>query len=299
MIRVFAELDYTPLTAPGRVAGVGTLTLPGDWLTVAPTAQAWKKRLDTLRKRWVRAWGEPPMLLWKDEFQERGAPHWHFYTSMPVGARAGELRMLGPRYRPAVGDGLLFKEWLSAVWADVVDHPDPEERRKHEAAGTNWKVDFDASDPKRAAIYFSKYSVTGDKEYQNIPPAEWRDSGAGCGRFWGHWGLRKATVTVQVSADEQIAMARVLRGYARHRVTAEQVIVPGTGNRYPVSHVATSVRSVPRGVTADGVVRHRKVRRRTAPRLASCSGYLVTNDGPALAKVLARLINRAGTDRGG
>ena len=98
---------------------------------------------------------------------------------MALGVRAGELRKIGPRYRPAVGDGLEFKEWLSAVWADVVDAPDPEERRKNEASDTNWKVDFDATDPKRAAIYFSKYSVVDDKEYQNIPPVEWRESGKG------------------------------------------------------------------------------------------------------------------------
>ena len=298
MIRVFAELDYTPLVAPGRISGIGTLTLPGTWQVVAPTAKKWKALLDKFRKRWIRAWGEPPMLLWKDEFQERGAPHWHFYTSVSLTARAGELRKLGARYRAAVGDGMFFKEWLSAVWADVVDHPDPEERAKHERAGTNWKIDFDTTDPKRAAIYFSKYSVTGDKEYQNIPPAEWRESGEGSGRFWGVWGLEKATVAVRVTRDEQITMARAMRGYARHRTTAEQIIVPGSGNRYPVSHVAVSTRSVPRGVTADGVVRRRKVRRRTAPRLASCSGYLVTNDGPHLAETLARLVDRAGTDRG-
>ena len=88
-------------------------------------------------------------------------------------------------------------------------------------------------------------------------------------------------------------MARALRGYARHRTTTEQVIVPGSGHRYPVSHLATSVRSVPRGVSADGELRRRKVRRRTAARLVSCSGYLVINDGPHVAKVLARLVNSA------
>ena len=53
MIRVFAELDYTPLVAPGRVSGIGTLTLPGKWLEVAPTAKKWKKILDKFRKRWI------------------------------------------------------------------------------------------------------------------------------------------------------------------------------------------------------------------------------------------------------
>ena len=275
MIRVFAELDYTPLVIPGRIPGMVTLTLPGDWLTVAPDARAWKKLRDKFAKRWARAWGEPPMGIWKTEFQRRGAPHWHFFTSVPVGARAGELRMLGQRYRPAVGDGKYFKEWLSEVWADVVDHPDPEERARHERAGTRFDDGLNFTDPKRVAVYFAKYSVSADKEYQNTPPPEWRGPGDGVGRFWGYWGLERATVVVRVTAQERLTMARTLRRYARAR-----------GLR--------TDRRVPRGVTSNGEVKFRKARRRSAPRLASCSGYLTANDAPRLAKDLARLVNRKG-----
>lgn len=273
MIRVFAELDYTPIVIPGRRPGLVTLTLPGDWLAVAPDAKAWKKLRDKFAKRWVRAWGEPPAGIWKTEFQRRGAPHWHFFTSVPVGARAGELRMLGERYRPAVGDGLLFREWLSAVWADVVDHPDPVERAKHERAGTNFDDGLKFTDPKRVAVYFAKYSVSAAKEYQNMPPAEWRGPGEGVGRFWGYWGLQKAVAAVRVTPRERVAMARALRGYARSRGVV-------------------TVRKVPRGVTADGEVKYRKVRRRSAARLASCSGYLTENDAPHLALALVRLVER-------
>lgn len=275
MIRVFAELDYTPVVIPGRIPGLVTLTLPGDWLTVAPDAKAWKKLRDKFAKRWARAWGEPPTGIWKTEFQRRGAPHWHFFTSVPVGARAGELRMLGKRYRPAVGDGLLFRQWLSAVWADVVNHPDPEEYRKHLAAGTNFDAGLNFTDPKRVAVYFAKYSVSADKEYQNMPPPEWRGPGEGVGRFWGYWGLQRATVAVRVTPDERVTMARTLRRYARARGI-------------------TTARKVPRGVTADGEVKFRKVRRRSGARLASCSGYLTDNDAPRLALALARLVERNG-----
>jgi hypothetical protein len=51
-------------------------------------------------------------------------------------------------------------------------------------------------------------------------------------------------------------------------------------------------RRVPRGVTPDGEVRFRRVRRRSAARLASCSGYLTANDAPHLALALARLVDR-------
>lgn len=273
MVRVFAELDYTPIVLPGRLPGLVTLTLPGDWLTVAPDARAWKKLRDKFAKRWARAWGEPPMGIWKTEFQRRGAPHWHFFTSVPVGARAGELRMLGKRYRPAVGDGMLFREWLSAVWADVVDHPDPEERRKHERAGTGFDTGLNFTDPKRVAVYFGKYSVSADKEYQNVPPPEWRGPGEGVGRFWGVWGLQRVTVAVRVTPQERVTMARTLRRYARAQGVVTQ-------------------RQVPRGVTSQGEVKHRKLRRRSAARLVSCSGYLTDNDAPRLALALARLVTR-------
>jgi hypothetical protein len=36
-----------------------TLTYPGDWTTVVPTAQVVKGHLWALCKRYARAWGEP------------------------------------------------------------------------------------------------------------------------------------------------------------------------------------------------------------------------------------------------
>jgi len=33
-----------------------------------------------------------------------------------------------------------FRTWLSVTWADIVAHPDPEQRRRHRAAGTG--VDY-------------------------------------------------------------------------------------------------------------------------------------------------------------
>lgn len=33
-----------------------------------------------------------------------------------------------------------FKRWLSITWTDIVDHPNPEERRKHEAAGRPHRI---------------------------------------------------------------------------------------------------------------------------------------------------------------
>ena len=54
-----------------------------------------------------------------------------------------------------------FRRWLSITWAEIVAHPDPEERRKHLLAGTG--VDYaqgvKLTDPRRMAIYFAKYGA--------------------------------------------------------------------------------------------------------------------------------------------
>ena len=83
----------------------------------------------------------------------------------------------------AVGrSGRTFRDWLSHVWADIVAHPDPEERTRHFLAGTAVDIlnGLRACDPKRLAIYFTKHSSPnslGDKEYQHMVPDVWRKPG--------------------------------------------------------------------------------------------------------------------------
>ena len=76
-----------------------------------------------------------------------------------------------------------FKRWLSITWADIVNHPDPEQRRRHLAAGTgvDYAQGIKLTDPRRMAIYFAKYgtAITG-KEYQHRVPAEWITSELVC-----------------------------------------------------------------------------------------------------------------------
>lgn len=272
MVRRLAELDWSPLVGPGRIPAMITLTYPADWETVAPSGRVVKDHLRALQLRWRRAWGVPLIGVWKLEFQRRGAPHIHIFTVPPHG-RAGELRrMTRVRRRAAVGDGLPFREWLSAVWADIVGHPDPEERRRHLAAGTG--VDFAegmrASDPRRLAVYFTKHGTYRDKEYQHEVPEAWRRPGHGPGRFWGYWGLKVATAAVELDWDHYVTLARTLRRYAR-------------------SQGALAVVAVRRVDRRTGVVRERRVRRRVR-RLRHQAGFLVVRDGPSLAAALARLL---------
>jgi len=274
MTRTLAELDFGPLLRLGLRLPMTTLTYPGDWLTVAPTGKAVKRHLLAFYKRFSRAWGFEWMGIWKLEFQRRGAPHVHLWGPEPEGAAGDLASMTKVRRRAAVGDGLAYKQWLSVVWADIVGHPDPEQRRRHQLAGT--AVDFREGermrDPRRLAVYFTKHGSYGAKEYQNQVPKEWAEPGKGPGRFWGYRGLESAAVAVEIDPAAAVWAARLLRRYAHAQGTTRQVTVQRVDAR-------------------TGVIRYRKSRVR-AERMKGGRGFLCVNDGPALASQLARAVDR-------
>jgi hypothetical protein len=293
MVRTFASLDYTPWVRSGLVPAMVTLTLPADWLPVAPDGVAFKRLVAVFRRRYERAWGTPLACLWKLEFQRRGAAHLHMWMPVPHGL-AGEWReAVNVRHRLAVGDGLLFRHWLSAVWAAVVAHPDPEERRKHLLAGTavDYKEGLRAIDPRRLAVYFAKHGTYRVKDYQNDPPPEWCQPGKGPGRFWGYWGLRPAVVEVEVTPGQWTALARAVRRYAHAQGVTHQAQVIRTrgGRASPVTREVVGLAGAQ--LLAARRPRRRKVRRRVT-RLASGRGFLCVNDAPRLATALARVIER-------
>jgi hypothetical protein len=312
MTRRLAELDYGPLLRMGLRLPMTTLTYPGDWEAVAPTGKAVKRHLDQFRKRFERAWGFPPLGIWKLEFQRRGAPHIHFWGPEPEGT-AGELRRLTQRrYRPAVGDGLPYRQWLSVVWTDVVfaeieaemarvaaatGQPNDqrehvaEQRRRHRLAGT--AVDFREGermrDPRRLAVYFTKHGSFSAKEYQNQVPEAWQAEGAGPGRFWGYWGLAPATAGVEMDPATAVWAGRILRRYARAQGVTQQRTVRRVrgGVAVPVDRVVGLAGA--QLAAAPERVRYRKVRRRVV-RLGNGRGFLCVNDGPGLASSLARAL---------
>lgn len=294
MTRTLAELDYEPLLRMGLKLPMTTLTYPGEWLVVAPTGKAVKRQMETFFKRFARAWGFEWMGIWKLEFQRRGAPHIHLWGPQPEGT-AGELRRLTQtRYRPAVGDGLPYKHWLSVVWADIVDHPDPEQRWRHEKAGTavDLREGERMTDPKRLAVYFSKHGSYGAKEYQNEVPIEWQEPGKGPGRFWGYRGLEKATAGVELAPADAVFAARTLRRLARSQGVTRQVTVSRTkGGGQVRSKYADVIGLAGAQYLPTTKTRTRKVRRPVV-RLASGAGFLCVNDGPAVAAGLARALER-------
>ncbi|MCD2191463.1 rolling circle replication-associated protein [Actinomycetospora soli] len=257
MVRRLCELDYTPLYEGGRLPAMVTLTYPGDWLSVVPTGAELKRHMKALRKRYARAWGEEWACVWKLEFQRRGAPHVHLLCTPPHGLS----RTTGVR----------FAVWLSAVWADVVAHPDPEHRRRHELAGTalDYAEGLRATDPRRVAAYFTKHGLMAAKEYQHDVPPEWSEPGTGPGRFWGVWTLQRAVRTVHVSAEDGIRAGRTARRWARAQGRIQS-------------------RWVQRVDQATGRVRRRRSRSRVRLMASGNRGWVAVNNGPVFALQLLK-----------
>lgn len=190
------RFDYSKLFADGLEPAMITLTMPGKsddgdrdyWERLAPTPSSFKAMLNRFRSAYRHAWGAPIVGVWKMEFQQRGAPHVHILMTPPDGVAGG-------RYPYD------FKRWLSMEWARIVGSTG-DARVRHERAGTG--VDYVGEgyrDPQRIATYFGKHGLFGAKEYQNVMPAIWLgaiDDGAIGARFWGSWGLPKASAVLQL-----------------------------------------------------------------------------------------------------
>jgi len=279
MCRTFAELDYSPLIESGRVPAMVTLTYPGQWEAVAPDGASVKRHMVLWRKRFQREYGEAARYIWKLEFQRRGAPHIHLWMAPPMSPGCS---------------GRGFAQWLSETWAEVVDHPDAEQKARHRLAGTAIDVrnGLKACDPKRLAIYFTKHSspnLDGDKEYQHIVPELWRQPGRGPGRFWGVYGLKKAIAVVEIGQNAYLAARRIVRRWSRN-----QAAYGDSANHFPTAVVPrTATVLVPRVDRETGTVQYRRVHRRRhlCNQGGLAGGYALVNDAPAFAAQLACAIH--------
>lgn len=234
--------------------GMVTVTYPGDWTPLVPDGEIAKKHLRAFRDAIRREFGPyAAWALWKQEFQRRGAPHFHLLMRCPARTSSGEV----------------FELWLSRTWAGIVrrefesrrgtdgerlgNRMDPAEHARHLAAGTG--VDFTArmTDARRIAVYFSKHGDARgvDKEYQHIVPTAWLARG-GAGRFWGVWGVPYADRAVELDQGDAIAVRRVLRRVLKAR-TGRKVWTLGSSGQM-------------------------------------CGGTVVVNDGPALVHGIARYL---------
>lgn len=275
MLAAFAALDYSPLWATGWTPAMVTLTLPGDWRAVAPTGRAFKRLVSRFFRGLDHSWGPIP-LLWKLEFQRRGAAHLHIFMPIPQGSAVCRCRLCG-----RAGMALPFKTWLSHKWAAICDAPDPDGYLDHVLAGTgiDYREGLKASDPKRLTVYFSKHGgAAGGKEYQHEIPEEWQADGAGPGRFWGVRHLDPAWAAVDLPPADYVQAVRIVRRWSGRRVFY--------GN--PQSPWPT--RSELRTRTVRAGKSNRRKTRRVKYLSSTPAGFVLPNDGPAFASSLSRAL---------
>ncbi len=229
------------MVADGRLPMLLTLTYPGDWQTVAPDGKTAKRHLAVFRRRFQRKFGKL-FAVWVMEWQRSGSPHFHLMLAIDV-TRQNEIRA-----------------WIAQNWADIVAHPDPRERRKHERAGTQLKHSEHGLNPRVAAIYFVKHAAPGKgaKWYQKVPPQLWKDAGS-VGRLWGYWGLTPMTVVAPLSVTDAKYAARRLRKWDQKERGPQRVRVMRPNRK-------------------TGLVRYRWVRRKAKPRLGGVSGFLTLRE---------------------
>jgi len=142
MIRAIGELDLRRWLDSDGDAVLMTLTLPGDWLAVAPSGRAFKRHVRAFWKPWNRDIGKV-RCIWKLEFQDRGAPHLHALVKAPawVGAET-------------------FHAWALRSWAEVVGATG-RDRYWHERKGVDIAEGYTMTDPYRVGVYFAKHAAKG------------------------------------------------------------------------------------------------------------------------------------------
>jgi hypothetical protein len=156
-----------------------TLTYPAEWEW---DAKLWKRHLKIFSQRFLRRWTNGGF-IWKLEFQQRGAPHFHPFV---WGVPDADFREL--------------IHWVSDAWNQIAGSSDPH----HLLAGTRVER---MRHPGAAIRYVSGYASKRD---QTRP-------GCRVGRYWGvvgrdriRWGEAE---TVGLSERESKVVLRTVRRF--------------------------------------------------------------------------------------
>lgn len=155
-----------------------TLTYPGDWDSAASAFwEVWKSHLKAFRKRLVRWLGARGVqlvgALWKLEFQQRGAPHFHLLVVTDVDVHVRSLRL-----------GLL------RAWSGIVARKAGQAFDYHGRRGVDVVAVYGGGG--KLMRYCAKYLAKAGEVPEVI-----RERGTG--RVWGVWGELPARVYAVVS----------------------------------------------------------------------------------------------------
>jgi len=136
--------------------------------------------LEAFLDRMQRRFGPLP-IIWKLEFQRRGAPHLMIFAQRPVSAWIGERQSWVERAWPSV---LGAAEYVRATW-----------------------IEWDG-DPIR---YMLKYLRKDDKEYQHVVPIDY----VNVGRWWGIRNMRPEWELLRLTASDFFTLRRLLCRWRR------------------------------------------------------------------------------------
>lgn len=153
-----------------------TLTYPGEW---DKDPLSWKRNLKAFRQAFERKYGQRA-IIWRLEFQTRGAPHFHL------------LLMDGEP---------VDRAWLSATWYRIVGSGD----LRHLAAGTQVQC---LKSWNGVLWYVTKYMSKLGADSQEVSP---------CGRMWGVWHRERLGIVRQVRVLTEGQFYRVRRFLASAR----------------------------------------------------------------------------------
>lgn len=190
LLRLFGIIDRRLLR---EIPLFVTLTYPATW---PDSARVWKQHLDAFAKRFARCF-PGTAFVWRLEFQQRGAPHFH-------------LLVFGVRFIPS--------DMLARWWYEIVGSGDT----KHLAAG----VEVTRLRSWRGVLwYVSKYMGKVGAGVPGDPP----------GRFWGVRGRRylpKTVLQVVVTFAQFFKLRRLLWRRMRGAKSVPWVAGKGRGERY-------------------------------------------------------------------
>jgi hypothetical protein len=191
MMRKLMKLDWEEIRSGKHSEVIDGAFLTLTYPSVYPKEwREWKDELRAFRERVRRQFGDEVSGLWKLEFQERGAPHFHVLVYFPDGVSVGWLR-----------------KWVSRSWYEVVGSGDP----KHLKAGTN--VSRVYGQAGKLMRYLSKYMA---KEQATERPT---------GRIWGLWGSLPAGA-VHTLEVELVEFMRRVRKWGKHSPYLRNLVYP-------------------------------------------------------------------------
>ena len=186
-----------------KAGGIGMVTF--TYPEVFPTdGQVAKAHLKRLYERWRSRYGMPRG-MWKLEFQERGAPHFHCFVGLPESE--DELRA-----------------WLLRQWYEVVGSGD-ERHLFHGVDTSRWRWGSLGDSRARVGGYFARHGAKGWKSYQKRVPVGYVSPG----QFWGVWGLKPAVDVIPLDWVEYVQHRRLT--WALDGKNRERKVRKGGGDR--------------------------------------------------------------------